>query len=110
MRRSALIWLALAWASFTVLPWHISSGGWFGWLLGFTSAGLASALGLDSDSGGALTKLARDYLADWSKTNADGTTTVLEGTKSRRRLLRKRLDDAVKTTDRILAAYTAAGN
>jgi iron(III) transport system permease protein len=47
MRRSALIWLALAWAGFAILPWHISSGGsWLGWLIGYTGAGPASALGL----------------------------------------------------------------
>jgi iron(III) transport system permease protein len=51
MRRSALIWLALAWAGFAVLPWHISAGGWFGWLTGFTSAGLVSALGLSLAGG-----------------------------------------------------------
>ena len=68
---------------------------------------VATALGLDEDTDGAATELTRSYLHNWVKVNNDGTTLTLEGTKSRRKMLRERMNDAIKAADTILAAYCA---
>ncbi len=54
MRRNTLIWLAIGWIGFVLVPWHIvDSDRWIDWFAGYPAAGPRAALGLVA-SGAAL--------------------------------------------------------
>ena len=65
-------------------------------------------LGLDERVGNQITDQAAEYLRNWSKEDAHGNVIALEGHKSRRRALNKRLDAAMRAADGIVSAYMAA--
>lgn len=72
-----------------------------GWLV-------AKSLGLDETVGNDITTQCAEYLHRWCKFNAAGEVITLEGTKSRRKLIKARLDVAIKATDAVLEQYAAA--
>lgn len=82
---------------FTVRTVQASEAALTGWMVG-------KALGLDDDTDGAVTQQAAEYLHTWTVEH-DGAAVERVGRKSRRKLLRSRIDTAMKATDAILGRY-----
>lgn len=65
-------------------------------------------LGLDEGVGNNITEAAGAYLRSWTRTDKDGTIVPVEGHKTKRKLVLKRFDIAIKAADAIIGAYAQA--
>lgn len=80
MNRNALIWLAIGWIGFAVLPWHLAGDtvGWLDWMTGYASAGPRSALVLGLKGSGwwllplavPLVLVSATFVGAWSRDRA----------------------------------------